>query len=586
MRDTLVTVQHRIFRRELDTRLAEIETCRRRDFPRVLQLAQEALAYAEPLGDLSAYVRAMLFSAWGSANLNQVEDALTMACEGLVLARNYRFRDQEIFALDILGMAFALIGATEESLQVFRHMNVLAEDYGDPELIFMARHDLGVTLLNTQDPESALPIMDKAFQDIPPEIANTPDSWQWYSNVCHMYAQFQQTEKAVYYGELGLRQAQLLDNRWEAILTACTALASAYTMRGEFTQAELYLHQARRVALEDPTGRHTGNLLVAEAVLYASSGRLADATAIAERAYTFALEHNMIQNAEGHLHLLRQLYTDLDDKDQLLEVYRRLTEDIPRFQQQSNELRLKILRMVFAADKAAIRAELNLSQQKNAVMEQVSQKFRTPLDTIQTEAETLTVAKLSDQQRVQSLNKISAQVKTMRVVLDDIVDLLQPDDIIRPTDGPEMVSLIDLADVVRDDVKRYGMDSTRIVTHLPAKPVHVTCRLRPVRIALTHVVNNALKFSQSQVDFSLSLNADTLVAVVQDTGVGIPQAEIQSVFQPLYRASNNLDTTGYGIGLPLAAKEVAAVNGDINIESDTGAGTTVTIRVPVQHMVV
>jgi signal transduction histidine kinase len=77
----------------------------------------------------------------------------------------------------------------------------------------------------------------------------------------------------------------------------------------------------------------------------------------------------------------------------------------------------------------------------------------------------------------------------------------------------------------------------------------------------------------------LTQHEDVAHLVVGDTGVGIPQAEIDRVMLPFYSTK----PSGTGLGLPLVARIVAAHQGRIHIESEPGRGTRVSIELPLAH---
>ncbi len=65
-------------------------------------------------------------------------------------------------------------------------------------------------------------------------------------------------------------------------------------------------------------------------------------------------------------------------------------------------------------------------------------------------------------------------------------------------------------------------------------------------------------------------------AEIQDSGIGIPEQDLGKVFEPLYTNK----AKGIGLGLTLAQSIVAAHQGTIEIKSQLGHGTTVTIKLP------
>jgi signal transduction histidine kinase len=84
------------------------------------------------------------------------------------------------------------------------------------------------------------------------------------------------------------------------------------------------------------------------------------------------------------------------------------------------------------------------------------------------------------------------------------------------------------------------------------------------------------------VTCSAAVEDDDAVLVVQDTGMGIPEAEQESLGTPFFRASNAVrrEIQGSGLGLSIVRTVVRQHHGQLELESAEGVGTTVTVRIP------
>ena len=106
-----------------------------------------------------------------------------------------------------------------------------------------------------------------------------------------------------------------------------------------------------------------------------------------------------------------------------------------------------------------------------------------------------------------------------------------------------------------------------------------------IKTVFKNIISNAIKFSDPASDsVQISVKSEPHHAVVQisDSGIGIPVEELTFIFEPFYRVdkSRSKDTGGYGLGLSLCKTIMEAHNGKIEIASQPGEGTTVSLFFP------
>ncbi len=104
-----------------------------------------------------------------------------------------------------------------------------------------------------------------------------------------------------------------------------------------------------------------------------------------------------------------------------------------------------------------------------------------------------------------------------------------------------------------------------------------------VRELLSHLVSNAVKFTHAgSVELRVSLEGETLVVSVQDTGVGIPQDKLLGIFDSFRQGDAGLSRAypGLGLGLALTHRLVLVMGGRISVQSEVGRGSTFTVELP------
>ncbi len=103
-----------------------------------------------------------------------------------------------------------------------------------------------------------------------------------------------------------------------------------------------------------------------------------------------------------------------------------------------------------------------------------------------------------------------------------------------------------------------------------------------------NLLSNALKYTPADGDVYVTVNAMTgenAVIRVRDTGVGIPEEHLTSIFERFYRAGNDQSPheEGSGIGLTLVREYLKLMGGEITVHSDPGEGSEFIITLPVTH---
>jgi signal transduction histidine kinase len=100
-------------------------------------------------------------------------------------------------------------------------------------------------------------------------------------------------------------------------------------------------------------------------------------------------------------------------------------------------------------------------------------------------------------------------------------------------------------------------------------------------LSLTNILTNACKYSRNKpVDIRLASTSNEVILVINDSGIGIPAAEMPYIYDPFFRASNTTSFEGYGIGLPLTRNIIRIHNGTLNVSSIENEGVTVELRFP------
>lgn len=233
-----------------------------------------------------------------------------------------------------------------------------------------------------------------------------------------------------------------------------------------------------------------------------------------------------------------------------------------------------------------IQKEQELNRLKTQFIRITSHELRTPLTTILSSAEILEIMLQRDHVDMNSYGKytdrITREVTRMTDVLNDLIFINKiEDDKIVFEFGCH--SLNEYVQSLTEELYQPYLDGRYLQLRLSADVTCVDFCKRMLRHAIINVVNNAFKFSADCPAPILSTTIDEkqVVLTVQDFGIGIPNEEIGSLYNPFFRGSNTGNIGGNGLGLMIAEYVVQGHGGKITLHSQIGVGTTINLCLPI-----
>ena len=263
---------------------------------------------------------------------------------------------------------------------------------------------------------------------------------------------------------------------------------------------------------------------------------------------------------------------------------------VPFFDKEGNRLGLLSFGRDMTERKQAENAAAKANTDKTRFIATISHELRTPLNGIVGLSRMLRDTELSEEQ-FSWVSTIYASAITLGNIFNDIIDL---DKLGR--DKLELslktISLKDFTEELSSIIRLLAGDKqlefkTAIKDPLPRLVEIDGTRLRQI---LWNILFNAVKFTQKG-HVSLSVSATKpendkafVTFIVEDTGVGIPESEINKIFAMYYQVDHpdHQSATGTGIGLAICKQMVDLMSGEINVTSSVGKGTRFEIILPVQ----
>ncbi len=219
---------------------------------------------------------------------------------------------------------------------------------------------------------------------------------------------------------------------------------------------------------------------------------------------------------------------------------------------------------------------------KNAFISSVSHELRTPLTAIRGWGETARMSLGADEELVsKGLDVILSEADRLSGLVEDLLDFS------RMQSGRLSVNmrLIDLVGVLTEATdmyveiaKQHSLQMDFICPSTLTKVMGDPDRLKQVFI---NIIDNAVKYSNEGGHVLVDCHEEDgcLHIKVADTGVGIPEQDIDRVKEKFFKS--NTTVRGSGIGLAVADEIIKQHNGLLFLESKEGVGTTVTVVLPV-----
>ncbi|MFP4554381.1 MAG: sensor histidine kinase [Actinomycetota bacterium] len=210
-----------------------------------------------------------------------------------------------------------------------------------------------------------------------------------------------------------------------------------------------------------------------------------------------------------------------------------------------------------------------------------SHELKTPVSTIIASSEALRIAlERGDESASGFAARIEGSARQLDRLVGDLLDLSRLE-----RDRPELAP-VRVDNLVRDEVERMRgeADSKEISLDLATRAVTAMVSQRDVAIATRNLLDNAIRYTPEGGSVVVAVARDDGHALISvtDTGEGIPTRDVERVFERFYRvdSARSRATGGTGLGLSIVKHVAESHGGSVSVESELGAGSTFTIRLP------
>jgi len=185
------------------------------------------------------------------------------------------------------------------------------------------------------------------------------------------------------------------------------------------------------------------------------------------------------------------------------------------------------------------------------------------------------------------LNRIELEGQRLESLVNDVLGLLKE----TSEHSPKQDESLDLTELLSELVEVVNYEVAEGNTGIiwsPGQQLNYQGDRELLWRTMENLLRNALRHTDPERGVQLTQNLDeqgrNIELVVRDYGTGVPETELEKIFQPFYRVQESRDrnTGGHGIGLSIAAAAVGRHGGQIRASNAEGGGLKVKVSLPVQ----
>lgn len=213
----------------------------------------------------------------------------------------------------------------------------------------------------------------------------------------------------------------------------------------------------------------------------------------------------------------------------------------------------------------------------------VSHELRTPLAAVKSLSETLQEGALEDPPAAKRfLSMMDKEIDAMAQIVQELLELSR----IESGRAPLQKRVTSVAEILQQPLDRMRLQAERAglgldVEYEPGLPA-LLADVDRVQQVLMNLLHNAVKFTPpgGKIHVLATREGDFIRVDIQDTGVGIPDADLPRIFERFYKADRARSGGGTGLGLSIARHIIEAHGGRIWADSQVGVGSTFSFVLP------
>ena len=223
-----------------------------------------------------------------------------------------------------------------------------------------------------------------------------------------------------------------------------------------------------------------------------------------------------------------------------------------------------------------------LENMRRDFVSNVTHELKTPLTSIRGFVDTLKNGAIKEEEvALRFLDIIDIETERLASLIQDILALSEIENVVGERNADEQ----DFSKIIHEviDIIPRNHEGVEILTEIQEDLPGYTCNRNRMKQLMINLVDNSVKYTEEgHVKIKANESHGYLNISVEDIGVGIEHKHLSRIFERFYRVDKGRSRKmgGTGLGLSIVKHIVELYNGEINIDSEIGEGTTISIRLP------
>ena len=529
---------------------------------------------------------------------------------------------------DDIGIIKGINGHHTEAIEYFMKSLGFYERLGDESKTGIALMHLGHTFELAGSYDKALEYL-KRSQSVNQRIGNRFNEAWALVNIGVTYSRMNQVDTALNYYQRSLKIAeQIKDQR--LILTNLDNIGGKYSMMKDFEKANQYLQRAYKLSEESGTNSRTVYITGNLAENYFYMGQFDSARIFGEKQLELAINSGLISEQKVAYYVLAQVYDSLNDHQSAygaLQKYitvndtifsreksRQIEELRESYESEQKEQAIASLekekkaeqfkRNTFAGvallflfiggllynnqrikarkNKELLNKEKEVDEMKSKFFANITHEFRTPLTLILGPIEMMKSEAVSP--------KIHQHLDVMKTNASRLLELInQLLELSKIEAGSLKLKAFpgNIVPLVKGVVMSFESIAQKKGILLKVESVNEDMKVyfdrEKLEKILINLISNAIKFTPEggQILVELTNTEHYLDIKIKDSGTGIPEKDLEFIFDRFYQSDKTGGSMGTGIGLALTKELIELHHGSIEVKSEEGVGTDFCVQLPV-----